>query len=193
MAPASAGNGSMSDRASAPHRLPPAAVDITAYREAVSSATAPLSAVRIGLIGFPIAAVALAAALVWMGAETGWSAGPLPTVAVGLAGVAVLLALFVVLPAQLAARRRRGLLAEVEQQTAAAADTVRARLESMGYRVPPDTVIAWLRSPEPAATVPLVHDSVIAARWWRPADGDDRVFLEPYLLVAGKSSALPPR
>jgi hypothetical protein len=110
---------------------------------------------------------------------------------VGVAGTGVLFALLVVLPLQLVTRQRRRLAAAAVSRLDETADALVRHLASIGYRVPRAVAAEWLVMPEPEATVALVHDSVIAARWWRPAEGDDRVFVEPYLRQQGAESALP--
>ena len=181
----------MSDpSAVSPTTLPPAAVDVTAYRRAVEELASPAPFQRLALVVFVVASVLLVAglaAMVWMTGTTAVAVA----VASGLAGLGVLLALLVVLPAQLAGRRRRRLGGEAAALRDAAAVGIRSRLASIGYTVPLETASAWLDPVQLDATVPLVHDSVIAARLWRPAATDERVFLEPYLRQGESSSALP--
>ena len=181
----------MSDAgAVSPATLPPAAVDVTAYRRAVEELASPAPFQRLALVVFVVAVVLLVAGLATMVRMTG-SDAVAAVAASGLAGVGVLLALLVVLPAQLAARRRRRLGAAVTTLRHAAAVRIRGRLASIGYTVPLETAREWLDPVQSDATVPLVHDSVIAARLWRPAATDDRVFLEPYLRQGETSSLLP--
>lgn len=177
----------MSDR-----DLPPAAFEITAYRRSLESAAHPSRAVPVGVTAFVVATAALATALVVHGQRadlTGESLAAL--IAVGVAGVGVLGAVLVVLPLQLVTRRRRHRAAETAAGHRATAEALRLHLATIGYNIPLEVAGAWLGSPEAAATVPLVHDSVIAARWWQPAAGDERVFVEPYLREGENLSSLP--
>ncbi|GAB3131151.1 hypothetical protein [Marisediminicola antarctica] len=177
----------MSDR-----DLPPAALEITDYRRALESAANSSRVVPVGVTAFAIATAALVAALVFLGQGTALGGESLAAVvAVGIAGTGVLCALFVVLPLQLVTRQRRRQAAEAASRQHAAAEALRLHLASIGYNVPLEVAGDWLQSPEPAATVPLVHDSVIAARWWQPAEHDERVFVEPYLREGENSSTLP--
>jgi len=177
----------MSDR-----DLPPAAFQITAYRRAFEAATSSSRIVPVGVTAFVIATAALVAALVFLGQGAALSGESLAAViAVGIAGTGVLCALFVVLPLQLVTRQRRRLAAEEAARQRATAEALRLHLASIGYNIPLEVAGAWLQSPEPAATVPLVHESVIAARWWQPAEDDERVFVEPYLREGENRSALP--
>ena len=172
--------------------LPPAAFEITAYRRALVSAANSSRVVPVGVTAFAIATAALVAALAFIsqgGALSGESLAAV--VAVGVAGTGVLGALFVVLPLQLVTRQRRRQAAEAATRQSAASGALRRHLASIGYSIPLEVAGAWLRSPEPEATVPLVHDSVIAARWWQPAEDDERVFVEPYLREGENRSTLP--
>jgi len=177
----------MSDR-----DLPPAAFEITEYRRALEFAAHSSRVVPVGVTAFVVATAALVAALVFLGQGAELRGESLAAVAaVGIAGTGVLCALFVVLPLQLVTRQRRRLAAEAAARQRGAAEALRIHLASIGYRIPLEVAGAWLVSPESAETVPLVHDSVIAARWWQPAEDDERVFVEPYLREAENSSTLP--
>ena len=172
--------------------LPPAAVDITEFRREAEAAGASTKTVPIGLAGFVIAAAALVVALVLVGQDPALTSQATATlVAVGVAGVGVLFALLVVLPLQLVTRQRRRLAEAAVTRLDETAGAVARHLASIGYRIPRDAAVDWLLSSAPTATVPLVHDSVIAARWWRPTEGDDRVFLEPFLRQGASEAALP--
>ncbi|WP_165064058.1 hypothetical protein [Marisediminicola senii] len=180
----------MSD-ASSP-ALPPAAVEVTDYRRRLDASASRAPIVAIGLVAFAVASVALVATLSlvgpdWFPAEEGIAL----LVAMGIAGVGVLLALCVILPAQLVRRDLRRRVDDVEGALTAAAAQLRSHLASIGYEIPVSVALDWVASPQATATVPLVHDSVIAARWWRPGEGDDRVFVEPYLQQGDEASALP--
>lgn len=170
--------------------LPPAALDVSQYRHVVEDLARPAPSVKLGLIAFLIAVVLLLAVLVVTGQSTGPDVlGEL--IASGVVGIGVLLALLVVLPAQLTARRKRRLNHHAASLREAAAAGIRQRLAAIGYTVPRQTALDWLSPTDLDATVPLVHDSVIAARLWRPTLDDDRVFLEPYLRQGSTSSSLP--
>ena len=108
-----------------------------------------------------------------------------------LVGVILVLVLVVMLPARRAAQEGRRIVSDAARALDDSVDLLIARMAAVGYTVPSEVALDWVSSPEPSATVPLVHDSVIAARWWRPAEGDDRVFVEPYLLQEGRASTLP--
>lgn len=172
--------------------LPAASVDITDYRAIVE----PLQALRrrnpISLIVFIVALVGLITAVIML-ARTGVLPGddPVLPVAIGIVGTAVLVAVCLVLPAQLAARTLAARNVDADLALENAIDRVTSTLADIGYLVPRDVARAWVRSADSGATVPLVHDSVIAARWWRPAAGDDRVFVEAVLAQEGAATALP--
>jgi hypothetical protein len=177
----------MSDR-----DLPPAAFEITGYRRALETAANSSRVVPVGVTAFVIATAALVAALVFLGQDAALRGESLAAVvAVGIAATGVLCALFVVLPLQLVTRQRRRQAAEASARQGAAAEALRLHLASIGYDIPREVAGDWLSSPEPAATVPLVHESVIAARWWQPAEDDERVFVEPYLREGENLSTLP--
>ena len=114
-------------------------------------------------------------------------------IAVALGGIVLLIgvALIFVVPTQLARRRSAAAADDVAGVVDDAVDRVIRQLASIGYAVPPEVAFDWVTSPDPSATVPLVHDSVIAARWWRPAERDDRVFVEAIVRREGVDSALP--
>lgn len=172
--------------------LPPAAFEITGYRRTIEAAAAPSPAVRAGLVAFVIATIALVTALVFMSRDPSSDTRDIASlVAIGVAGTGVLLALLVVLPLQLRTRERRRRAQQISTSLDGTATGLTAHLASIGYRIPHEVAVDWLASPDSTETVPLVHDSVIAARWWRPADGDERVFVEPYLRQDGADSSLP--
>lgn len=171
--------------------LPAAAVEITAVTRAALDSARPARIIPIGIVAFVVGVLALGAALVIAGGATVGAADAGTLVAVGIAGTGALFALFVVLPMQLVARRRAESARADAARRDAAARSLRSHLASIGYRLPLATAIDWLEAPAPEATVPLVHDSVIAARWWQPAVGDERVFVEPYLRVGNTESTLP--
>ena len=177
----------MSEPAATP-ALPAAAVDITAYRDAAASASRRFRVVPLGLAVFGALTVLLVLILVIAGSTSGTAVPTL--VALGIAGTGLLLALFVVLPLQLVGRRRRALLGALADRRARTASEVAARLASIGYAVPDSVAVRWLEA-DPDAIVPLVHDSVIAARLWQPAPGDERVFVEAYLRQGETISSLP--
>lgn len=168
--------------------LPPAAVDITSVRRAVAAAV-PERMPRLAIVGLGVTAAIViattAAALVLDGDVR-------PVIAIGVIAALLAATALVMLPLQRAARRSRDALTTVTTALDATVDTVVAHLASLGYTVPAEVAADWIISPASTATAPLVHDSVIAARWWRPADGDDRVFVEPYLRQDGVASSLPP-
>ncbi len=172
-------------------RLPVAAFDISEFRRAVEEAARPARVARGSLVAFGVLTVALVGTLLLFGRAGGIRSGAVPLVALGVAGIGVLLALFVVLPLQLAARARRRRIDAAAASVEVAVSALRAHLAAIGYRLPADTAISWLQSPESDATIPLVHDSVVAARWWRPGQGDDRVFVEPFLRQEGSDFTLP--
>lgn len=168
--------------------LPPAAVEITSLRRAVEAAV-PERMPRLTIVGMGVTAAivvaTVAAALVLDGDVR-------PLIAIGLIAALLALAALVMLPLQRAARRSRDAVTLVTATLDDTVGTVVAHLASIGYTVSADVAADWVVSPESTATAPLVHDSVIASRWWRPADGDDRVFVEPYLRQDGVASSLPP-
>lgn len=172
--------------------LPPAAFEITPVRLAVQEAAAPTRAVPAGLTAFAIAALALIATLLFVGLDTGIAGnGTAVLVAIGVAGTGALFALFVVLPLQVAVRAGRRRLATARSSVEQATSGLRGHLASLGYAIPVEVARDWVSFPESSATVPLVHDSVIAARWWRPAAGDDRVFVEPFVRMGDDLTSLP--
>jgi len=172
--------------------LPPAAFEITPVRVAVEEASAPTRAVPAGITAFAIAALALIAALLFVGQDTGIAGnGTAAIVAIGIAGTGALFALFVVLPLQVATRARRRRLATARRGLESATSGLRGHLASIGYAIPNEVARDWVSFPESAETVPLVHDSVIAARWWRPVSGDDRVFVEPFVRSGDDLTSLP--
>lgn len=172
--------------------LPPAAFEITPVRLAVEEAAASTRSVPAGITAFVIAALALIATLVFLGQDTGIAGdGTAALVAIGIAGTGAFFALFVVLPLQVATRARRRRLQAARRGLESATSGLRRHLASIGYAIPEEVALAWVSSPEGSATVPLVHDSVIAARWWRPASGDDRVFVEPFVRMGDDLTTLP--
>jgi hypothetical protein len=184
----------MSDGLASSGALPPAAFDITGCRKAVDAASTSPKAIRAGLVAFAVATVAVVTTLIFMAGDTSVDSGDIAAfVAVGIAAVGVLLAVLVILPLQLVTRERRRRLVHASAAVDSTAEALTAHLASIGYTVPLDVVLDWLASPDSTRTVPLVHDSVIAARWWQPAPDDDRVFVEPYLRVGDTASALPVR
>lgn len=169
--------------------LPPAAFDISRYRIAADLAARRPMIVPVLLVVFVLAVIGVVAGLVVAGGAGALNAGT--AVAIGVASTGVLLALLVVLPAQLAARRRREHARDASVFRMAAASGLSEHLSSIGYAVPTLITTEWVDSPDSEATVPLVHDSVIAARWWRPAPDDDRIFVEPHLRRGETLSSLP--
>ena len=175
--------------------LPPAAFEITDYRHALDLVRAPRVSVRRALtilalsISLFIALLVLAAAAGVAGGFAG--AGVAGYLAVGIVGCGVLLALVGIRPAQLRQRRLTRQVAIAEFLAVDTAEALRLHLSSIGYAVDLAVTSLWIASPESDATVPLVHDSVIASRWWYPAAGDDRVFVEPHLVQGGSRSSLP--
>lgn len=175
--------------------LPPAAFEITDYRHALDlvrvsqpsprRSLAPL-ALSVGLF----TAVLVAAASVGFAGGFAGAAGT-GYLAVGVVGWGVLLALVGIRPAQLRQQRLKRQIEIAEFLAGDTAEALRLHLSSIGYAV--DTVVTsqWINSPESGATVPLVHDSVIASRWWSPAAGDERVFVEPHLVQGETRSSLP--
>lgn len=176
--------------------LPPAAVEITGLRRAVDPAASVKRMPRLPVTGIAvvvalIAATVVGAIVLQAAGAAGDGSGQRVLIAVGVIATLVAAALLVMRPLRSAARRSREAITSVTAALDTVVDGVITHLASIGYRVPEDAAVDWVTSPEPTATVPLVHDSVIAARWWRPADGDDRVFVEPYLRQDGVASALP--
>ena len=183
MVPAWTGTASMSDPS-----LPPAAVEITALRRA-SEAARPERMPRRAVAG--IGLVIAVAVLTVVGALVLDGSASRAVVAVGIVIALAVAAGLVMRPLQLAAARSRRTAAAVAAALDSTVEAVVSHVASIGYRVPAEVAAEWVTSPESTATAPLVHDSVIAARWWRPADGDDRVFVEPYLRQDGVASSLP--
>ena len=179
------------DAAGGGPRLPAAAFEITELRRALDAAALPARVARASFVAFGILTIALLGTLLLFGLGGGTRSGVLPLVALGVVGIGVLLALFVVLPFQLAVRARRRRIDTAAASAEAAMTALRSHLASIGYVLPADTAMSWLRSPESGAIIPLVHDSVIAARWWRPGQGDGRVFVEPFLRQGGSDFTLP--
>jgi len=177
------------DSAAPAPRLPVAAVDITAARRALDAAAALEGRswwsrrAAVGLAGVLVLA-ALAALAV------GWAA---PRVIVATALIVLVVGSAVVLVAEVrtARERVRRALDDAASAVDAAVDRVVAHLASIGYEVPPATALDWVTTPVPAATAPLNGASTIAARWWHPAEGDDRVFVEPFLRRGDRESSLP--
>ncbi len=169
--------------------LPPAAVEITALRRALDAAV-PERLPRLAIAGIVVVLVVVVttvvAAVVLDGTATR------VVVAVGIVAALGVAAGLVMRPLQLAAGRTRRTAMSVLQARESTTDSVVSHLASIGYPVPAPVAAEWITAPDSTATVALVHDSVIAARWWRPADGDDRVFVEPYLRQDGVASSLPP-
>ncbi|MFP7760565.1 hypothetical protein [Marisediminicola sp. LYQ85] len=174
----------------APRHLPPAAFDITAVRRAADDVPSPRRAGARAFGAFLVLAVVAIAAVV-AAAITGGGADILVLIALGVVSIAVLFALVVVIPTRIARTRQENALDRAAETLAASARDLVEHMASLGYRVAESTALAWVSSPESTTTVPLVHDSVIAARWWRPEQGDDRVFVEPYLRAAAGDSSLP--
>ncbi|MEY2849121.1 MAG: hypothetical protein RI885_1788 [Actinomycetota bacterium] len=179
--------------------LPPAAFDITRYRRAAELADERPRFVPLLFVVFLVAAVTILALLV-AAVSAGSSrsargsaavADPVALVALGVVGLGVLLALLVILPAQIAGRRRRARRREADVFRMAAASGLSDHLASIGYAAPTLVTAEWVTSPDSTAVVPLVHDSVIASRWWRPSAEDRRVFVEPYLRRGETLSSLP--
>ncbi len=169
--------------------LPPAAFEITRYRRAMELAALRPRIVPILLIVFVVAAAAFIVGLVVLGMRAVVDVPSL--LGLGVAGTGVLLALLVVTPSHLAAQRRREHGREAAVFRMAAASGLSEHLASIGYAAPVLVTGEWVDDPHSTATVPLVHDSVIAARWWIPTANDTRVFVEPYLLQGETRSSLP--
>lgn len=170
--------------------LPPAAFDVTALRHAVNALSRARGRRRMSLIGFGVAVVILVIALVSLRVGGVLDDG-VTAFAIGVVGVAVLLAAIVVLPAQLDARGRAERLERIRELRASHTSELRDHLASIGYTVPYEVAEDWVAAAEPTSTVALVHDSVIAARRWHPSADDTRIFVEPYLLQGEVASSLP--
>lgn len=170
--------------------LPPAAFDVTSLRQAINALSRGRRRRRLTLIGFAIAVVILIITLVSL-RFGGILVNAVAVFAIGIVGVAVLLAVIVVLPAQLSARSRIEGAEKVRQLRSSAATALRDHLASIGYAVSLSVADDWVAAVEPTVTVPLVHESVIAARRWQPSADDTRIFVEPYLLQGEVASSLP--
>ncbi|MBC7518703.1 MAG: hypothetical protein H7248_07475 [Microbacteriaceae bacterium] len=176
-------------------RLPPAAFEITDYRHAVDLVRTPQPSGRRAVLALVLSVVAFTAVLIGAavaGVAGGFTgAGVAGYLAVGLVGWGVLLALVGIRPVQLRQRRRTRQIEIAEFLAVGTAEALRLHLSSIGYAVPTAVTSQWINSPDADATSPLVHDSVIASRWWFPAAGDERVFVEPHLNQGGSLSSLP--